>query len=101
MKTERHQFIVKDASPPTIEVDTEASAVYIRFKRTAVAKTVPQESEGMHIAVDLDAKGEVVGIEAIGFKQFSLEFLLKAACVKAPKLDFSRAQYVPAELAHS
>ncbi|MGA9779070.1 MAG: hypothetical protein ACLPRE_11255 [Limisphaerales bacterium] len=97
MKTEQHRFIVKGTSPPSIEVDSQARAVYVRFKRAAVAKTVPQESEHMAIAVDLDSRGEVVGIEAIGIRQFTLHALLKMASVKVPEMDFSRAQYTPTE----
>jgi len=97
MKAEQHQFLIKGTTPPTIEVDTKGSSVYVRFKRCAVAKTVPQESDRMHVAVDLDSKGEVVGIEAVGITQFSLQLLFKLASVKAPDLDFSRARYSPTE----
>ena len=90
-----HRFFVKTASPPTVEVDSRASAVYLRFKKTSVAKTIAQECPNMHIAVDLDSKGEVVGIEAVGITEFTIQFLLEKASVSAPKLDYSRANYVP------
>ena len=97
MKTEQHRFIIKGTSPPSIEVDSQARAVYVRFKRAPVAKTVPQESEQMAVTVDLDSRGEVIGIEAVGLRQFTLHALLKMASVKAPNMDFSRAQYTPTE----
>ncbi|MGD0745607.1 MAG: DUF2283 domain-containing protein [Verrucomicrobiota bacterium] len=97
MKTEQHRFIVKGTNPPVIEVDSQARAVYVRFKRAAVAKTIPQESEHMLVAVDLDSRGEVVGIEAVGLQCFTLHALLKMASVKVPNMDFSRAQYTPTE----
>jgi uncharacterized protein YuzE len=98
MKTEQHRFIVKSASPPAIEVDSQARAVYVRFKRAHVTKTVPQESENMVVAVDLDSKGEVIGVEAVGLQQFTLHSILKMASVKVPDMDFSRAQYTPTEI---
>ena len=98
MKTERHGFIVKSSTPPSIEVDSSVRAVYVRFKKTAVAKTIKQHADHCHIAIDLDSSGDVVGIEAIGVTQFSLHALLKMASVKAPQgMDFSRAEYAPTE----
>lgn len=99
MKSEQCHFVVRGTTPPTIEVDSCAAAVYIRFKKTPVAKTVDQDCESMHVAVDLDERGEVVGIEAVGIREFSLGMILKKAFVEAPKLDFSRACYIPAGLA--
>jgi len=99
MKIEQHQFIVKGKGPLTVEVDSQARAVYVRFSHMHVAKTVPTLSDAMHIAVDLDEKGEVVGIEAVGVRHFSLHALLQWARVKAPQMDYSRAQYAPAEYA--
>jgi uncharacterized protein YuzE len=101
MKAEQHHFVVKGASPPTIEVDTKARSVYVRFKRGPVSKTIAQESNEMHVAVDLDSKGEVVGIEAVGIMDFSIHMLMEKASVKAPGLDFSRARYQPIDLAEA
>lgn len=98
MKTERHGFIVRSKSPPTIQVDSSVRAVYVRFKHAPVAKTVPQPAEHCQVAVDLDSNGDVIGIEAVGVTQFSLHALLKMASVKAPdNMDFSRAEYAPAD----
>jgi uncharacterized protein YuzE len=98
MKPEFHTFFVKTSAPPTIEVDSNVKAVYIRFKRASVAKTIPQPSDTGSIAIDLDSKGDVIGIEAIGFSNFSLKGLFKLARVNVPQTDFSRATYMPADL---
>ena len=98
MKTERHTLMVTSTAPPTVEVDREAEAVYVRFRRASVAKTVTRPCESMNIAIDLDAKGEVIGIEAVGLTEFSIHSILEKARVQAPKTDFSRAQYIPADL---
>ena len=96
MSAEHHYFFVRGHTPPTVEVDSEASAVYVRFKRAKVAKTVPRTADIMHIAVDLDSNNEVVGIEAVGITSFSLKNIFQWARVKTPDMDFSRAQYKPA-----
>ena len=98
MSIEQHHFTIRSATPPVIEVDSIAKAVYVRFKKASVVKTISQEAEHMHIAVDIDSKGEVVGIEAVGITQFTLRGLLQMACVKAPTMDYSRAKYSPTEM---
>ena len=99
MNNELHRFSIKSSSPPSVEIDTQASAVYVRFKKSAVAKTVSQPGELIHVAIDLDAKGEVVGIEAVGAKQFNIEVIMKRAGVEAPKSLVAKTRYVPVELA--
>jgi len=86
--------MVKSAGPPTVEVDTQAQAVYVRFKKAPVARTLTRPCDTMNIAVDLDSKGEVIGVEAIGMTEFSIQAILKKASVSAPNADFSRARYV-------
>jgi uncharacterized protein YuzE len=98
MKTEQHKFLVKSNKPPTVEVDHQSESVYVRFKKAAVAKTIPIECKTMHLAVDLDAKGEVIGIEAVGVREFSLQAILEKAAGSVPPMDFSRTYYVPTDL---
>ncbi|MFZ4779579.1 MAG: hypothetical protein ACOYM3_29815 [Terrimicrobiaceae bacterium] len=104
MKTEIQQFYVHSSTPPTIEVDTEAAAVYVRFKNAKVARTVPRPSGSMILAIDLDSKNEVIGIEAVGLKEFGIRIiqnLIQKAEVKAPLLDFRKVRYVPAAMVHA
>lgn len=98
MKTEQHRFVINGKSPPTIEVDSAAKAVYVRFKRAKVAKTVSQNAELSHVAIDLDENDDVIGIEAVGISSFSIYAILKAASVQAPNVDFSRSQYETADM---
>ena len=58
-------------------------------------RTWMQVVAGVVIAVDLDAKGEVIGVELVGVKEFSISRLMSLAPVEAPNFDFSRARYVP------
>lgn len=98
MKTERHGFQVQSTTPPTVEIDTASNSVYVRFKKAAVARTVSNHAQMMHIAVDLDSKGEVVGIEAVGVTEFNLTAILRNARVHAPRVNASKVRYVPAGL---
>lgn len=94
MPIERHAFTLRSATPPAVEWDSEADAVYVRFSRRPVARTVDQHAEKMNITVDLDAQGAVVGIEAIGVTRFTLRRILEAANVQAPNMDLANARFV-------
>jgi uncharacterized protein YuzE len=99
MKSDRTQIIiVKCKRPPTVEIDTEASAAYVRFKRTKIARTLRQGSKWPIVTVDLDAQGEVVGVEFVGVRKFNLGYLLKQVPLKAPSHAIDRASYVSAEV---
>ena len=93
MKSERQTFVVHSSQPPVIEFDPDAGAVYVRFKRARVARTVARPSRTMHLAVDLDSQGEVIGIEAVGVDEFRLGKLLRMADVEAPEVDFTEARF--------
>jgi uncharacterized protein YuzE len=93
-----HTIRVNSAMAPTVEVDTQAAAVYVRFKRAKVARTLARNVPNMHVAVDLDRNGEVVGVEAVGVREVQISRILKMAAVRAPNIDFANARYVPTEL---
>lgn len=99
MKTERQTFLVHGTQPPVVELDADAGAVYVRFKRARVARTVARPARTMHLAVDLDIKGQVIGIEAVGFDEFRLGRLLRMADVTAPDVDLSEARFRTAPVA--
>ena len=95
MKPEIQKFIIKSARPPVVEFDPEAMAVYVRYKEGKVARTVERDARSMHLAIDLDAKGDVLGIEGIGMTELVIEQLLQAARVETPRIDCSGARFVP------
>ena len=95
MKNEVQKFVVKSARPPVVEFDPEAMAVYVRYKAGKVARTLERPSRTMHLAIDLDAKGEVLGIEGIGMQELVIEQLLEAARVETPHVDYSAARFIP------
>ncbi len=78
--------------------------MYVRFKHAKVAKTVSRPSTAMMLAIDLDLKNEVIGIEAVGVKEFGIggiQRLIQKAEVKIPQYDFNKARYVAAAMAHA
>jgi uncharacterized protein YuzE len=91
-------MVVKSTTAPTIEVDTEAAAVYVRFKRTKVVRTLARDVPNMHVAIDIDRSGEVVGVEAVGVREVQIGRILRMAAVEAPNVDFANARYLPTEL---
>ena len=92
MKDEQHIFMVRSTSVPSVEIDFEARAVYVRFSKRKVVKTAPRHTaSGMIVAVDLDSQGEVVGIEGVGFSEFNLSKIVESAKVDASAVDLSRA----------
>ncbi|MBI2927680.1 MAG: DUF2283 domain-containing protein [Verrucomicrobia bacterium] len=98
MKTETRRFDVKSNRSPVVEIDSAAQAVYVRFRKAKVARTVDCGATSMHVAVDLDANGEVIGVEGVGMSEFNIEFVLKLAKVHAPEAAIAKARYIPALL---
>lgn len=90
--SKHHRLMVRSERPPLIELDPECGAVYVRFKTTRVSRTVERTSDGMIITVDLDRSGEVIGVEAICFDEFTIANLLQRAKVDTEGIDFSRAR---------
>ncbi|MDZ4403632.1 DUF2283 domain-containing protein [Prosthecobacter sp.] len=90
---ENHTFFVQSKTAPTVEIDFDSHAAYVRFKSGKVAKTIAKQTAGgMHLAIDFDSRGEVIGIESIGFNEFNLSKVVAAAKVDAPNVDFSKAK---------
>lgn len=100
MKIEEHNFVIRNPKAPVVEVDTEAMAVYIRFSNKKVARTIPRESNAMIIAVDLDSAGEVIGIEAVGIKEFGITKLVEVVKKASGRnVDFMKSRFIPAGMA--
>jgi hypothetical protein len=71
-------------------------AWYVRFKNAKVAKTLCDERPGIIATIDLDSKNEVIGIELLGVKQFSIQMLRRISPVDTSRVDFERAKFVQA-----
>jgi uncharacterized protein YuzE len=64
-------FVIPISEPPVVEIDTEATAAYVRLRNAEVARTEPYGSESGLVMLDFDSEGNVVGIEVIGQQEFS------------------------------
>ena len=90
-------LVVRSKGAPTVEIDTETSAAYVRFTHAKVAKTVRHGSKWPIVTIDLDARREVVGVEFVGVKRFDLSYLLNLVPLKASTRTIAQVSYVSAE----
>jgi uncharacterized protein YuzE len=81
-----------------VEIDTEATAAYIRLRASAVARTEPFGSETGFVMLDFDANENVVGIEVVGQQEFSIRELIKQMPVEATDAVLNQTRYVAADL---
>lgn len=93
-KNDTHILIVKSHSAPVVEIDTEAQAAYVRFKKAKVARTLRRRSKWPIVTIDLDDNGDVIGVEFVGVRHFNLEYLLKRVPIKAPRNAIDKVSYV-------
>jgi uncharacterized protein YuzE len=93
-KNDGHILLVKSKTHPTVEIDTEASAAYVRFKKRKVAKTLRHPSKWPLVAIDLDENGDVIGVEFIGVKKYTIGYLLRQVPIKAPPAVLGKTEYV-------
>jgi uncharacterized protein YuzE len=96
--TDLSGFVIPITEPPIVEIDTEATAAYIRLREASVARTEPFGSEQGLVMLDFDAEGNVVGIEVIGQQEFSIRELIKLVPVQATEAVLDRTRYVTAKL---
>jgi len=83
--------VIASNSTPIVEIDTEATAAYVRYSRGKVAKTQPFGSRDSMVMVDFDTRGRVLGIEIVGIQEFSVSKLHKNAPVRLSKSTMNRA----------
>lgn len=91
-------FVIPITEPPIVEIDTEATAAYIRLRRSAVVRTEPFGSKKGFVLLDFDARGNVVGIEVVGQQEFSVRELIKQVPVKVSEAILNKTRYVAADL---
>ena len=91
-------LIVASSRPPVVEIDTEATATYVRFGRGKVACTKPFGNVDSLVMVDYDRQGRVLGIEFIQPKELGITYLLRDIPVLIDDATLSRARYVSADL---
>ena len=91
-----NDLIIKSSAAPTVECDWPSRAAYIRFGKAKVSRTVSPEQPGAVVAIDLDAKGDVVGVELIGVKELSIHCFVKLIPMNTRSVNWDRARFIPA-----
>lgn len=91
-------FVIPINEPPVVEIDTEATAAYIRLRDSTVAHTEPFGCQTSLVTLDFDASGNVVGIEVVGQHEFSIRELIKQVPVEASEAVLNQTRYVAADL---
>ena len=90
-------FVIPITEPPIVEIDTEATAAYIRLREGKVACTEPFGSESGFVMLDLDAEGNVLGIEVVGQQEFGIRELIKLVPIQASEEVLNQTRYVSAD----
>src|SRR5258708_8006934 len=95
-----HQNIINvpAKNPPVVELDSNAHAAYVRFSNKRVSETKVVTEDKYTVTIDMDADGEVVGVELVGVEEFQIGCLLKMAGVAVPKPMLEGTRYIPAKL---
>ena len=90
-----HKSVISVASNfhPRVKIDPQCGAVYIRFNKGKIVKTVNVDSNECIVNADLNEQGNVVGIELFGITHFQIESLLKTLPYDAPDLDVSKMRF--------
>jgi hypothetical protein len=84
-----------DKVPTVIEIDPSCHSVYVRFRATKVHRTVSDSKRGPVMAIDLDARGQVVGIELLGVATFSVNAIRRRLPERFKDLDLDQAEFMP------
>lgn len=91
-------FVIPITEPPVVEIDTGATAAYIRLRNAGVMRTEPYGAKKGLVMLDFDRKGNVVGIEVVGQQEVSVRELIKQVPVKASEKILNQTRYVAADL---
>jgi uncharacterized protein YuzE len=96
-KSHKNIIHVESKNPPVVELDSAAHAAYIRFSRDKVKKTAVVSVDRCLVTIDLNTAGEVIGIELVGVKEFSIGQLIKKAGITGISPEMVRdTRYIPA-----
>jgi uncharacterized protein YuzE len=84
---------------PVVEIDTEAPAAYIRISHHPVSRTIVLRDDEILSTMDLDAGGNLIGIEVVWPTEFGIEKLLAESRAKVvfARAALDRTRYVSAK----
>jgi uncharacterized protein YuzE len=75
---------------PVVEIDTEAEAAYLHITSGRIAETKIIRDDEIVVTVDLSERGELIGLEVVGTKDFTLDTLLDYANIPRHYFDSAR-----------
>jgi hypothetical protein len=84
MSQRLNRVVVHDCPVPVVEIDAKARAVYVRFRKGKVARTVADNRSGALLTFDYNASNELLGIEFVGGTLQRVHGVLKLAKVEVP-----------------
>lgn len=90
--------LVVRGGPVAVEIDPTSCSAYIRFKSAKVAKTLADSRVGGMAAVDLDSRGEVIGIELVHVKEFSICCIRAQLPANFREVNMDKARFVVPDL---
>ena len=91
-----NQIFVPSSLPRTVEIDPSCHSVYIRFRMTRVNRTVSNSKPGTAVvAIDFDANDEIVGVELVGVREFSIAAIRHHLPQRMKQINFERARFMP------
>jgi uncharacterized protein YuzE len=96
-----NQLIAPATGSLTVEIDSSCQSVYIRFKHAKVHKTLSDNRRNAVLAIDLDSRGEIIGIELVGIQNLSISQIRRKLPDRLKEIDFDRARWVSAESCRS
>ena len=94
----KSRILMRSTTAPTLEIDPSSRAVYIRFSRAKVHKTIAEENTrpGVLITSDVDARNNLIGVEILGVKEFSVKVIRRVLPEPLRHIDLESARFVPA-----
>lgn len=88
-------LVVKTTNPPVIELDGQAHAAYVKFSDERGVETKVVAADDCVITMDLNEAGEVIGVELLGVKEFSLEAIADKMPIRVGRERMRAARLVP------
>ncbi|MFT5854495.1 MAG: hypothetical protein ACI8XO_001739 [Verrucomicrobiales bacterium] len=92
----KSKITLRVPASPSIEIDSEAGSVYVRFSNKSVERTEPVKTDGCFVAIDYDKAGDVVGVELLNIREFTFSSLRDQLPVKVSKDLMDKARLVTA-----
>jgi hypothetical protein len=94
----KNRIVMRSTTAPTLEIDPASRALYIRFSRAKVHKTIADDKPrpGVTVTSDVDARNNLIGVEILGVKEFSLKVIRRVLPEPLQNIDLESARFVPA-----